>query len=198
MLKRCFFSSKIAVAALLAAWASMSIPLPPCLADPVVVETKVLPSEAADPFAGFISVGPRHEFEPVYRVLEPGACAQAAHRVLILNYANYDSLVIEELGFAGRKCRDIKVRKSFSVNGVTLGYALGEGTRFAWNIEFIGWAAWDIFVIRSAKKDFRIRVSDDGKIQADAVKNQDAAHPSTRLGTGSTPLDSARGRQNAE
>ena len=102
----------------------------PGQAAPVTVETKALSSPLADPFVGFVSVGPKYEFEPIYRVLEPGACSVLAYRVLILGYANYDSIVVEELGFAGSKCQDIKVRQSLSVNGVTLGYALGEGTRF--------------------------------------------------------------------
>ena len=143
----------------------------PAQAGQVNVETKSLSSPAADPFVRFVSVGPRHEFEPVYRVLEPGACSILAYRVLILGYANYDNIVIEELGFAGSKCQDIKVRNSLSVNGVTLGYALGEGTRFAWNIEFAGWEAWDSFVVSSAKKEFRIRLNRDGEMIAEAVKN---------------------------
>jgi hypothetical protein len=143
-------------------------------ADPVPVETKNLSSPMADPFIRFVSVGPKHEFEPVYRVLEPGACSVLAYRVLILGYANYDNIVIEELGFAGNKCQDIKVRKSLSVNGVTLGYALEEGTRFAWNIEFLGWEEWDTFVIYSAEKKFRIRLDRDGKMSAEPVESQNA------------------------
>jgi hypothetical protein len=138
-------------------------------AGPVTVETKALSSPAADPFVGFVSVGPKHEFEPTYRVLEPGACSVLAYRVLILGYANYDNIVIEELGFAGSKCQDIKVRQSLSVNGVTLGYALGEGTRFAWKIEFQGWEEWNTFVLRSAKRDFRIRLNRDGEMSAEPV-----------------------------
>ncbi|MDF1527154.1 MAG: hypothetical protein RRA15_09010 [bacterium] len=158
----------------------------PALAGPVAVETKTLSSPAADPFVGFVAVGPKHEFEPVYRVLEPGACSILAYRVLILGYANYDNIVIEELEFAGSKCQDIKVQNSLSVNGVTLGYALGEGTRFAWNIEFLVWEEWNTFVIRSAKRDFRIRLNRDGEMTAEPVKNKDAERPSTGLGTGST------------
>ena len=144
------------------------------LAGPVAVETKSLSSPAADPFVGFVSVGPKYEFEPIYRVLEPGACSVLAYRVLILGYANYDSIVVEELGFAGSKCQDIKVRQSLSVNGVTLGYALGEGTRFAWNIEFLAWEEWNTFVIRSAKRDFRIRLNRDGEMSAEPVESQNA------------------------
>jgi len=143
----------------------------PALADPVTVETKSLPSPVADPFVGFVSVGPKHEYEPVYRVPEPGACSVLAYRVLILRYANYNSIVVEELGFTGDKCQDIKVTKSLSVNGVTLGYALGEGARFAWNIEFMGWDAFDTFVVRSDKKDFRIQLDPDGRINAESVEN---------------------------
>jgi len=139
-------------------------------AGPVTVETKSLPSPAADPFVGFVSVGPKHEYEPIYRLPEPGACPILAYRVLILRYANYDSLVVEELGFAGDKCQDIKVTKSLSINGVTLGYALGEGTRFAWYIDFRSWEAWNTFVISSAKKDFRIRLNGDNEILAEPAK----------------------------
>ena len=139
----------------------------PALADPVTVETKSLPSPVADPFVGFVSVGPKHEYEPVYRVPEPGACSVLAYRVLILRYANYNSIVVEELGFTGDKCQDIKVTKSLSVNGVTLGYALGEGTRFAWNIEFVEWESWNAFSIRSGSKNFRILIQRDGKMSAE-------------------------------
>ncbi len=142
----------------------------PVLAGPVIVETKSLSSPAADPFVGFVSVDPQHEYEPIYRVLEPGACPILAHRVLILGYVNYDNIVVEELGFAGSKCQDVKVRRSLSINGVTLGYALGENTRFAWNIKFLGWEAFDTFVIRSANRDFRIRINDDNKVLAEPVE----------------------------
>ena len=138
------------------------------LAGPVTLETKSLPSPVADPFVGFVSVGPRHEYEPIYRVPEPGACSILAYRVLILRYANYNNIVIEELGFTGDKCQDIKVRKSLSVNGVTLGYALGEGTRFAWNIEFVEWESWNAFSIRSGSKNFRILIHRDGKMSAES------------------------------
>ena len=150
------------------------LPANQALAGPVAVETKTLSSPAADPFVGFVSVGPKHEFEPTYRVLEPGACSVLAYRVLILGYATYDNIVVEELGFAGSKCQDIKVRKSFSINGVTLGYALGEGTRFAWDIEFAGWEAWDSFVVSSAKKEFRFQLNRDGKMSAEPVESQNA------------------------
>jgi hypothetical protein len=143
----------------------------PGLAGPVTVETKSLPSPVADPFVGFVSVGPKYEYEPVYRVPEPGTCSVLAYRVLILRYANYNSIVVEELGFTGNKCQDIKVTKSLSVNGVTLGYALGEGTRFAWNIEFMGWEEFDTFVVRSDKEDFKIQVGPDGRISAESVEN---------------------------
>ena len=107
-------------------------------ADPPAVETKSLTSPAADPFVGLVSVGPMQKFEPIYRVLEPGACPVPAHRVLILDYTNYDSVVVEEPGLSGSKCLDRNVTKSWSINGVTLGYALGEDDRFAWNLEFKG------------------------------------------------------------
>lgn len=158
------------VSILIAALFAAPLIIHPVLAGPVTVETKVLASPAADPFVGFVSVGPKHEFEPVYRVLEPGACLQLAHRVLVLRYANYDNMIIEELGFAGSKCQDIRVSKSLSINGVTLGYALGEGTRFAWKIEFLKWDAWNSFIIRSAKKNYRISISRNGKILAEPVE----------------------------
>jgi hypothetical protein len=135
----------------------------------VTVETKILSSPVADPFLGFVSVGPKYEYEPVYRMPEPGACSILAYRVLILRYANYNNIVVEELGFSGGKCQDIKVRKSFSVKGVTLGYALGEGTRFAWNLEFKSWKAWDTFAVRSENKEFRIRLGSDGVIFAEPI-----------------------------
>jgi len=144
-------------------------------AGPVTVDIKSLSAPAADPFVDFVSVGPKHEYEPIYRVPEPGTCAILAYRVLIQSYAHYDNLVVEELGFSGSKCQDIKVNSSHSVNGVTLGYALGEGTRFAWNLEFKGWEAWDTFVISSAKKDFRFRLNRDGQISAEPA--QAAADP---------------------
>lgn len=151
-------------------WLVIMILASPVLAGPVTVETKTLSSPVADPFVGFISLGPKHEFEPIYRVLEPGACALLAHRVSVLNYASYDSLVIEELGFAGSKCQDMKVTKSLSVNGVTLGYALGEGTRFAWKIEFLKWEAWNTFIVRSAKKEFRFRLNSSGSVFAEPLE----------------------------
>lgn len=138
-------------------------------AGPVIVETKSLNSPAADPFVGFVSVGPKHEYDPVYHVPKPGVCSILAYRVLIQRYAHYDNIVVEELGFAGSKCQDIKVRKSISINGVTLGYALGEGTRFAWNIEFLEWESWNAFSIRSGNKDFRMLIQRDGEISAEPV-----------------------------
>lgn len=146
------------------------LPTATLTAAPVVVETKELSSPVADPFVTFVSRGPKHEFEPVYRVLETGACSVLAHRVLILRYANYESIVVEELGFAGNNCQDVKIRKSLSISGVTLGYALGEGTRFAWNIQFLGWETFNTFMIRSAQKDFRIHIDRDGKVFAEQAK----------------------------
>jgi len=140
------------------------------VAGPVTGETKILPSPAADPFVDFVSVGPKHEYDPTYRVPEPGACAMLAYRILIQRYAHYDNIVIEEMGFAGSKCQDIRVVNSLSINGVTLGYALGEGTRFAWNFEFKGWESWNTFVITSAKKVFRFRLNRDGGITAEPAE----------------------------
>lgn len=140
------------------------------LAGPVMVETKSLSHPAADPFAVFVSLGPQYEFNQAYRVLEPGACSVLAYRVLILHYANYENLVVEELGFSGSKCEDPKVLRSLSINGVALGYALGEGTHFARNLEFRGWEAFDTFVVSSAKKDFRFRLNRDGGITAEAAE----------------------------
>jgi hypothetical protein len=138
-------------------------------AGPVTVETKSLSSPAADPFVGFVSVGPKHKYDPVYRMPEAGTCSMLAYRVLILRYAYYNNIVVEELGFTGGKCQDIKVKRSLSVNGVTLGYALGEGTRFAWNIEFLGWESWNVFSIRSNNRDFRILIQRDGEMSAEPV-----------------------------
>jgi hypothetical protein len=161
-----FFIDRTVFRLLLVCLASLLL-VSTALAGPVAVETKVLSSPAADPFVGFVSVGPKHEYEPVYRVPEPGTCSILAYRVLILRYANYNSIVVEELGFTGDKCHDIKVTKSLSVNGVTLGYALGEGTRFAWNIEFIEWESWNAFSISSGSKNFRILIQRDGEMSAE-------------------------------
>jgi hypothetical protein len=145
------------------------LPISTALADPVKVETKSLSAPAADPFVGFVSVGPKHEYDPIYRMPEAGACSMLAYRVLILQYAYYDNIVVEELAFTGSKCQDVKVRKGLSVNGVTLGYALGEGTRFAWNIEFLEWESWNVFSIRSDNRDFRILIQRDGEMSAEPV-----------------------------
>jgi len=143
------------------------LPITKALGTPVTVETRSLSSPVADPFVGFVSLGPKHEYEQIYRMPEPGACSILAYRVLILRYASYNNIVVEELEFAGGRCQDIKVRKSLSVKGVTLGYALGEGTRFAWNLEFLGWEAWDTFIVRSEKKEFRLRLEPNGGLMAE-------------------------------
>lgn len=62
---------------------------PTAQAGPVTVETKSLSSPVADPFVGFVSVGPKHEYDPVYHVPKPGACSILVYRVLIQRYAHF-------------------------------------------------------------------------------------------------------------
>ena len=117
--------------------------------EPVGVEAMKLPRQAADPYVLQVSLGPRHEYDPVYYAPSPDACSIMAFRVLVLRYANHDNLVVEELEYAGSSCREMKVRTSYTINGVRLGYVLGEGSRFARDLSISGWESWDSCVIES-------------------------------------------------
>ncbi len=153
--------------ALLAPLLSVALGAGAALAGPVAIEARELSLPAADPFVEFVSVGPRHEYDPVYQMPDAGACPVQAYRILILGYAHYDNLVLEELAFEGSKCQDIRVRTSRTINGVKLGYSLGEGSSFARKIEFDSWEAWNIVKIRSSQRTFRILMDRGGKVTAE-------------------------------
>lgn len=144
-------------------------------AEPVKVEAVKLPGQTADPYAVQVSLGPRHKYDPVYFAPSADACPILAFRVLILRYANHDNLVVEELEYAGTGCRDLRVRSSYTVNGVRLGYTLGEGSQFAKDLRFVGWESWDTCVIESRNKRFRLTLGRDGEITAEPAANTEPA-----------------------
>ncbi len=100
-------------------------------AGPLKVEAVMLPQRAADPYAVQVSLGPRHEYDPVYYAPAADICPILSFRVLVLRYAHHDNLVVEELEYAGDGCREIRVRSSYTINGVRLGYLLEVGSQFA-------------------------------------------------------------------
>ncbi len=143
---------------------------------PVKVEAMKLPRQAADPYAVEISLGPRHEYDPVYFSPSADACPVMAFRVLVLRYANHDNLVVEELEYAGTGCRELRVRSSHTINGVRLGYILGEGSQFAKGLRFVGWESWDICVIESRNQEFRLLLGRDGEIRAEKTPRTEPAN----------------------
>lgn len=143
------------------------VPAAPVTPTPVKVEAMKLPQQAADPYAVQVSLGPRHEYDPVYFSPSADACPVLAFRVLVLRYANHDNLVVEELEYAGNGCRELRVRSSYTINGVRLGYLLGEGSQFAKGLRFVGWESWDTCVIESRKQEFRLMFGRDGEIKAE-------------------------------
>ena len=142
-------------------------PAAPVPTGPMKVEAMKLPQQAADPYAVQVSLGPRHEYDPVYFSPSADACTVLAFRVLVLRYANHDNLVVEELEYAGNGCRELRVRSSYTINGVRLGYLLGEGSQFAKGLRFVGWESWDTCVIESRKQEFRLMFGRDGEIKAE-------------------------------
>ena len=144
-------------------------------ADPVKVEAMKLPQRAADPYAVQISLGPRHEYDPVYYAPAADICPILSFRVLVLRYAHHDNLVVEELEYAGDGCREIRVRSSYTINGVRLGYLLEEGSQFARGLRFVSWESWDTCVIESRKKEFRLMLRRDGAFTSEPVLRNSSA-----------------------
>ncbi|MDF1537113.1 MAG: hypothetical protein P1S46_11570 [bacterium] len=149
---------------------------PQASAGPVNVEAMKLPQQAADPYAVQISLGPCHEYDPVYYAPGADTCPILAFRVLVLRYTRHDNLVIEELQFSGEGCRELQVRSSYSVNGVRLGYLLKEGSQFAQGLSFVRWESWDSCVIESRKKEFRLKLGRDGVITAEPAPRTEPAN----------------------
>lgn len=140
-------------------------------ADPVKVEAMKLPRQAADPYAVKVSLGPKHEFDPVYFAPSADTCAILAFRVVVLRYANHDNLVVEELEYAGTGCREVRVRSSYTINGVRLGYILGEGSQFAKGLSVVNWESWDSCIIESRNQGFKLTLGRDGEIKAEPVRD---------------------------
>jgi hypothetical protein len=151
------------------------IACPPNLeADPIKVESTKLTQQAADPYTVQVSVGPMHKYEPTYYMPGSDECPVLAYRVLILEYAYYDNIVLEELEFVGNKCQDIRIKNGYAVNGVELGYALDEDINFPKEIRFVQWESWNTFVVESGQQKYVIKVDRDGSMVAKRTSQTDS------------------------
>lgn len=109
----------------------------------------------------FLTQGPRF-----YLPTEPKSddCRGFRYRVNFIVHEIYYSLMIEKLSFGGIECMDISLEDSWFYSTFKIGDLLGIRGELA-SMEFIEWKSVDSFQFRIYKREFLVKILEEGKLQ---------------------------------